>query len=52
MGNGTDTYKSLFCFIDRVAQSVLTSFENNAFGYRITGVSPEENSWEDKLFIK
>lgn len=47
----TNNYSDLFD-IDKVSQSVSTSFENNGFGYRITGVSPEKNNWEDKLFIK
>lgn len=45
-GTGTDNtnhYSALFDS-DKVPQSVSTSFDNNAFGYRITGVSPEENN--------
>lgn len=47
----TNHYSALFDS-DKFSQSVSTSFDSNTFGYRITGVSPEENNYEDKLFIK
>lgn len=47
----TNNYSALFD-IDNVSQSISARFDNIAFGYRITGVSPEGNNYKDKLFIK
>lgn len=38
--------------LDKVSWSILISLGNNAFRYRLTGVSPEEGNKEGKLFMK